>query len=160
MTNQSGCATIPSQYGGIAQLVRAFGSHPRGLGFESPCLHHILHHSNPFTTQTNGVSGGVWFLFPVPAAYDPAELTLHHNNIIIQHLMKVSAKILLYFTLLFTLPSFSTNLPVSLIIFGFPLLLHGFCGIIYPMIVYCICWYKRRDGVGHQKYSEKYHNHK
>lgn len=27
------------RYGGIAQLVRAFGSHPRGLGFESLCLH-------------------------------------------------------------------------------------------------------------------------
>ncbi len=27
--------------GGMAQLVRAFGSHPRGRGFESPCLHHL-----------------------------------------------------------------------------------------------------------------------
>lgn len=29
-----------SQYGGVAQLVRAFGSHPRGRGFESLRLHH------------------------------------------------------------------------------------------------------------------------
>ena len=28
------------EYGGVAQLVRAFGSHPRGHGFEPPRLHH------------------------------------------------------------------------------------------------------------------------
>ena len=26
--------------GGVAQLVRAFGSHPKGRGFEPPRLHH------------------------------------------------------------------------------------------------------------------------
>ena len=30
-----------SLFGGIAQLVRAHGSHPWGREFESPCLHHI-----------------------------------------------------------------------------------------------------------------------
>ena len=28
-----------AEYGGIAQLVRAFGSHPRGHRFEPYCLH-------------------------------------------------------------------------------------------------------------------------
>ena len=30
---------LVSLYGDIAQLVRAFASHARGHGFESPCLH-------------------------------------------------------------------------------------------------------------------------
>lgn len=33
--------TIFHSFGGIAQLVRAFGSHPKGRGFEPPCVHHI-----------------------------------------------------------------------------------------------------------------------
>ena len=39
LTNDLFCATIKT-HGGIAQLVRAFGSHPRGRGFESLCLHY------------------------------------------------------------------------------------------------------------------------
>ena len=32
---------VPKPNGDIAQLVRAFASHARGHGFESPCLHQI-----------------------------------------------------------------------------------------------------------------------
>lgn len=33
--------TIFHSFGGIAQLVRAFGSHPKGRGFEPPCVHQL-----------------------------------------------------------------------------------------------------------------------
>ena len=35
----TGYADLKNEYGGVAQLVRAFGSHPRGPGFEPPRLH-------------------------------------------------------------------------------------------------------------------------
>ena len=38
-TNDPVCAIKHVVDGSIAQLVRAFGSHPRGLGFESQCFH-------------------------------------------------------------------------------------------------------------------------
>lgn len=35
------CDKMVFVFGRIAQLVRAFASHARGHGFESPCLHQI-----------------------------------------------------------------------------------------------------------------------
>ena len=41
MTRAPNCGILyyTVKYGGIAQSVRAFGSHPKGRGFESPCVH-------------------------------------------------------------------------------------------------------------------------
>ena len=61
--------------GGIAQLVRAHGSHPWGREFESPCLHHHLNRIRGISAAGSAQHWQCWgqgFESPM----------LHQNNII------------------------------------------------------------------------------
>ncbi len=49
--------SLTKKYGGVAQLVRVFGSHPKGRGFESLRLHHFC------TVRFDGLFFSVHFLF-------------------------------------------------------------------------------------------------
>lgn len=49
--------SLTKKYGGVAQLVRVFGSHPKGRGFESLRLHHFC------TVRFDGLFFSVRFLF-------------------------------------------------------------------------------------------------
>lgn len=57
--------SFTKKYGGVAQLVRVFGSHPKGRGFESLRLHHFC------TVRFDGLffSASFWFT-PAPTAQE------------------------------------------------------------------------------------------
>ena len=70
LTNGGKCDTIFSEInGGVAQLVRAFGSHPRGHGFEPPRLHqkkaHICLPRQCVLFSTKFALAGKWNSFAV-----------------------------------------------------------------------------------------------
>ena len=78
VTKNGTLCDVPNHFGDLAQLVRAFASHARGHGFESPSLHHFKKACNRCGCRLFLYFQGFADILPGKAALHPMD---HTNGI-------------------------------------------------------------------------------